>query len=338
MFIYTEPDNTKYPPSLSTISNPGLEQLTGADMCLSPLPFPFPKPVTQDTLQEHIEARALFVQIKVGYDFDPDRLKNSIARMQQAKIPKGQAVLLPVGKFYGDENDKLRIVGVKQYGALSYSAFLTTLDMWGARGGIVEPVWPDSIDDLPQWIERKTKMLETVSNEPVRVQYPNSQKFTNANFEDNDIWQEVIELDATDPRAMLCNMLPGIGTKTVQSIVDTAQDLLGMQAIPSLLQLLKVAFDQNEKGKPLNKIPGIGAKGWQNARDNIGLFAGYNLDVREVGERNVNKLLRDIWRDGLEEFERRLKAGIEAKEIQTAGDILALLNKVKKSSEAMIEF
>lgn len=265
MPIFTEPDVTAYPPDFQSISCPGLEAMTGADMVISKLPLP-----PTANLQLHIKNRSLFVQIKIGYDICSfDQLHSSIARMQSQQIPKGQAILLPIGEYWEDETGLLRIKGHKAFGTTPYSTLGTIYDMWEYRGGTVEALPPKDINGLQQWIDRKIASLDKVTNEGKRDIYPPSPTFAL-----EDIWQVVEEIQ--DWRRFFVSGLEGFGSKTAQLVYEYIA--ANYPENPSSAYLaLHFLTDEDDKGKAVHNIPGWGDKSRAKFRKILGIGAGWNL-------------------------------------------------------------
>jgi len=265
MPIFTEPDVTQYPSDFQSISCPGLEALTGADMVISTIPLP-----PTANLELHKANHSLFVQIKIGYDICSfDQLHSSIARMQSAQIPKGQAILLPIGEYWEDDTGLLRIKGQKAFGTTSYSTLGTIYDMWEYRGGTVESLPPRSINDLQQWIDRKVKSLEKVLSEGKKDIYPPPPTFTI-----EDIWQDVNEIN--DWRRFFVSGLEGFGSKTAQNVYDYISENYPENPSSAYL-VLYLLTDEDEKGKAIHKIPNWGKVSRKKFREILGVPDGWSL-------------------------------------------------------------
>lgn len=275
MPIFIAPDRTRYPNNLEAMVCPELEALTGADLAITRLPLS----ITKDTLKIHIEHRALFSQIKIGYDIlNFDGLKSSIARMQVCRIPMPQCVLLFIGRDWQDDNDLLRIENSKPYGDTTYKTFLKLKRKWIARGGVVD--WLNNEDQLPMWIEAQLEAIEDVETEGKREIYPHRPVPT---FEPDDIWQPVTEVPKDDIRYFLCAGMDGFGAKTGNNVVEYIQDNLS-HLEGSGFYFLKVLTDEDEKGKAVHNVKGWGDKSREKLRLMLSLPKGFNLDVREMGQ------------------------------------------------------
>ncbi len=300
MTIFIEPDITAYPDSFQATRCAGLEALTGADMVISQLPIP-----PTNNLSLHIATRSLFVQIKIGYDVVSfDQLHSSIARMQACKIPKNQAVLLPVGEYWQGDKGLLRIRGEKAFGNTSHSTLGTIYDMWAFRGGTVEPLPPKTIDGLQEWIERKQHSLEKIESEGKRDIYPPTPV-----FEIDDIWQQVEEI--RDWRKFLVCGLDGFGSKKANAIFEYAsENYPGLEN--NAYQILCLMTDEDEKGKPLHKILLWGNTSRKEFRSFLGIPDGWNLP--EVAYRLA---FYQGWQSFGKEFKRLVDKGGSPKEIHT---------------------
>jgi len=188
--------------------------------------------------------------------------------MQSCKIPKGQAILLPIGEYWQDENGLLRLKGQKAFGDMRYSTLGTIYDMWQMRGGTVEPLPPKDILDLMTWIERKQKSISKIEKEGKRDTYPQSPQ-----FEPDDIWQIVEEV--SDWRKFLVSGISGFGSKTANSIFNYAQKIIPESHL-NFFEILCILTDEKD-GKPLHKIPLWGNKSRQNFRGQLGIPDGWNL-------------------------------------------------------------
>ncbi len=333
MTIFYEPDITAYSKEFleTAIKCSGLEALTGADIIISNVPK---NPLTQTTvnpvenLQSHINCHSLFVQIKIGYDICSfDNLKSSIARMQKCRIPKGQAILLPIGEYWKDENSLLRVKHSKPYGNTQYSTLSTVYNMWSMRGGIVEPLPPNNIDDLLPWIKQKQKSLEKVNKEGKREIYPNRQIQT---FDSDDIWQTIEEVPKDDWRYFFCAGLDGFGIKLAQSVemyIQKDTDLMP----GSVYQVLMVLTDENEKGKPVHNIAGWGDGKRKKLRSLLGIPDGWNL-----GEVTYRLAFYQGWKSFGAELKRLVDKGKSVKDAHS--DLMKEVENSMTDLESQIPF
>ncbi len=267
MPTFIEPDVTQYPSGFEAVKCPGLEALTGADMCISRLPI-LPN---EKNLQMHIGTRALFVQIKVGYDIMPDdRLKSSIARMMICKIPKGQAILLPIGEYWQDKEGLLRVKGKVSFGTTLFTTLATIFDKWRFRGGEVhcDDTTPKYIDGLQEWIDQKEKSILKIEKEGTREIYPPSPEFV-----PEDIWQPVKEVD--DWRNLLVSGLKGFGSAKANAVWKYARE--NFEGSPyGFYQILCMMTDEMDD-KAVHKIPLWGSKSRKEFRELLGIQDSFNL-------------------------------------------------------------
>lgn len=282
--IYIAPDRTQYPDNLQATISSELEPLTGADMLISNFPLDF----SEQTLQAHIDSRGLFVQIKIGYDvLNFEGLHNFCARAQKSRIPKNQAILLRIGDYWRDDEGLLRVKGSKPYGNTTWQNYRRAMIGCEIRGITVFPECLASVDELTDWIADYQIMIDKVSNEGKRELYPT--KYT-PQFEADDIWQEMYEVDKNDPRYIMVAGLDKFGEKkaiaTFQYIIENFPHIRiehtdnGKNEYTTCLYYFwKVLTDEDEKGKAIHNIPGIGDKFRKWFRGVIGLTPGCNLSV-----------------------------------------------------------
>lgn len=260
MHIFTEPDRTIYPDNFQSTKCSGLEHLTGADMVISKLPIP---PTVN--LQAHIDNRALFVQIKIDDDNTSfEQIHRFVARVQAAKIPKNQAILLRIGKKWFD---KFQSKEELKYGKTTWQQYRRFMMSNSLKGITFFPEILSTIDDLPEWI---TDYSEVISNlESDKDIYPERGQFVL-----DDIWQNVEEIK--DWRRWLVSGLDGCGSKTAQSVMEYAEKTIPKHQF-SAYHVLCLMTDEDDKGKPFHKIPGWGDKSRRSFRELLGLTPGWNL-------------------------------------------------------------
>jgi hypothetical protein len=298
MPIFTEPDRTQYPSSLEHATNPGLETLTGADLAISR----FPLSVNESTLNQHIQCRTLFVQVKIGYDIlSFDGLKSSIARMQKCQIPMPQCILLFIGRDWQEDNtDLLRIENSKPFGKTTYKTFIKLKAKWRARGGIVD--WLNDIEQLPMWIEAQQEVLADIENEGKRELYPSRPV---PQFEPEDVWQPVTEVPKDDIRYFLCAGMDGFGAKTGNNVIQYIHENLA-HLEGSGFYFLKVLTDEDKKGKAIHEVKGWGDKSRERLRLMMSLPKGFNLDVKEVG---ITRQYEDGWYAAMKCLKEMIESG-----------------------------
>lgn len=341
--IHIAPDRTQYPENLQATISPELEPLTGADMLISNFPLPFSK----ETLQAHIDSKALFVQIKVGYDLlNFEGLHNFCARIQASRIPKNQAILLRIGDYWRDDNGLLRVTGSKPYGNTTWRDYRKALIALGLRGVTVFPDCLRSMDELLEWIEDYQSIIEKIYNEGKRELYPSK---PTPQFDEDDIWQEFTEVNKNDPRYVMVAGLDKFGEKkaisTFQYIVDTLphirveHDNGKSEYLVTLYQFWKVLTDEDEKGKAVHNIPGIGDSMRKSFRNIIGLGEGYNLSVKDINDPLSDTPFKDGWVTGLKVFEGLMNDLAKENGNKLNTTIIArAFDVTMKQSELVIEF
>lgn len=303
MTILIEPDRTTYPPALNAEIIPGIEQLTGADLIISDCPLPF----MEATLQDYIDSGSLFVQIKIGYDIlSFDALHNFCARIQRAQIPKQQAILLRIGEYWEDENGLFRIKGSRPYGQTTWQQYRRMLMSNMLRGITIYPECLSSVDELPQWIEDYQSVIEKIRSEGKRELYP---QYLPPQFEVDDIWQLVEEVDPNTWEHLLCAGLKGFGQKTVQNIREYFDNELLRP--PSGLTVLETLTDEDERGKAIHNIKSWGDTKRKILRDILFLPPGFNLRAKEIMSNGDN--FHHGWYGALRSLKEMIEEGHSVK-------------------------
>lgn len=309
--IFIDPDRTQYPDNFQATPNPGLEHLTGADMCISKLPLP----VSQSSLDTHIKNHSLFVQIKIDYDcLSFDAIHNFCARVQAAKIPQQQAILLRVGEHWQDENGLFRIKNQKPYGKTKFADYRCSVMATMARGVTVYPENLTSIEELPQWIEDYQATLEKIEKEGKREVYPPRVPPV---FEVDDIWQMIEEVPPNTWEYFICAGLHGMGQKTVQNIRDYFQDTLAR--VPDGWHVLKVLAEEDEKGNGVHKVANWGDGKRKNLRDLLMIPDGWNIDLLN----DFTTPYQSGWKAALWKFKALMDEGKNPKDAFNACMLLA---------------
>ena len=303
--IYIAPDRTSYTSLPEHIISSELEPLTGADVMISDFPI---EQFNESTLQAHIQARALFVQIKIGYDvLNFDGLHNFCSRVQKAQIPKNQAILLRIGNYWKDNNSLLRIKGSQPYGDTTWRDYRRAMIACELRGVTVFPECLQSMDELPEWIEDYQSIVNKVSNEGKRELYPVRPA---PQFQPDNIWQEMVEVSEDDWRYFLCAGLKGFGVTTANNVKDYLADNLPRMNGTGYYAL-KVLTDEDEKNKPVHNIKGWGDKSRDKLRVLLQLPPGYNLAVRHKDDFDYVK----GWEAFRDEFRTRVSDGENASKV-----------------------
>jgi ERCC4-type nuclease len=214
---------------------PGLEEITGADIIISPANLP--KPINRHLLKIHLNEGALLVQLKFGFDLIAsivdNRLKSSQAKMLATGASQSQIILLFIGLVFEPEKESSELMINSKYVRnivpaaknLRYKHYLEQRLKWSLRGGIFEQITLN--DSLATWIESAAKVA---FNEPVSKQ----------------VWEPQQKLYLVDDWRNVMVNLPGIGEQKAQDIYDWLVD-------KSFYEFLDALEDET-----LTNVPGIG--------------------------------------------------------------------------------
>lgn len=266
IFITSGELTTTLPLIPGAIPLPCLEELTGADLMVSPLTIPA---ATLTLIQRHIAAGALLVQGKwspgdLAASLADERTLASLARMWEVGASQMQRVLLYCGM--------VPIPGSPEYAALS---------KWADRGGRVEPPLP-SVSWVPAWCEMKLRHLAEYEAQPLRWVYGERAKFITR--PEDDPLQLLAEVPVADPRHILI-ALDGVGPVLAQRWWEWAN------AHPAECDgtALGIIAQMTCTGKGCEKVSGWGKGKAQGVREHLGLpdgvdFLGYWRAVQR--ERN----------------------------------------------------
>lgn len=267
IFLDSSEQYTTLPTIPNAITLDCLEQLTGADLMVSPLTLPA---ATLTLIQRHIAAGALLVQGKwsagdLAASLRDERTPAALARMWEVGASQAQRVLLYCGQ--------VPTPGSPEYAALS---------KWADRGGRVEPPLP-GVSYVPAWCEMKLKHLQEYQDAPVRWVYGERTKFS-ARPEDDPL-QILQTIERDDPRHILV-ALDGVGPVLAQRWWEWGN------AHPALTDgsALSLIAEMTCEGKGCEKVDGWGKGKAQAVRAHLGIpegvdFRGYWLAVqRETKE------------------------------------------------------
>lgn len=262
IFIDSSETRTTLPAIPGAVPIPCLEELTGADLMVSPLTIPA---ATLTLIQRHIAAGALLVQGKwsagdLAASLVDERMLASLARMWEVGASQVQRVLLYCGT--------VPTPGSPEYAALS---------KWADRGGRVEPPLP-SVSWVPAWCEMKLRHLAEYEAQPLRWVYGERAKF-NTRPEDDPL-QLLAEVPAGDPRHVLV-ALDGVGPTLAQrwwEWSNTHPAECDGTALGIIAQMSCV-------GRECSKVEGWGKGKAQQVRNHLGIpdgvdFRGYWLAVQ----------------------------------------------------------
>lgn len=271
-------------PELSSLGelvkfSPNLEEITGADIMISPKLFPF---TNLALIQQHLKAGAILIQVKRGLDFISslgERLNLSLAKMQSISAVQSQSCLLAVGIFEESEagfiirvviNGKEKIVRPDKFitGA-TYEGFVTARDSWSERGGIV---YTDLRDSSPKafinWLKKKHDRICKYADFPSVTIYPdNKTKF--------DSPLQKIKV-ADDSRQLLAS-IHGIGPKRVESLLEYFGTAGFALSGLSKLSTIKLA-------KKTGHLVGIGESHVLGTKRQLGLKENQTLEIVEGEE------------------------------------------------------
>lgn len=327
--------NSNYRPFLPLLESafvcqplPGLEALTGADLCLATTPI---SPV--DDLAFAISQRYIFVQLKFGNDiFSFDQTRSEQARVQKAKIPLQQAILLFIGRCYKDENEMAFIDGKLAFSPdkpRPYELFEELQFLCFKRGMLFAQIPDESY--LPIWINAQFKGDAKIQREGTREVYPARYQ---AIEETDNIWQRILEVDRMDWRWALVNGLDGFGPVLANNVNDYLHQL-GLY--PCLYEALRVLTELNEKGKQVHDIASWGKGKCESLRHILGLQSSFDLPKAnrpiEPYVQNLAAPFITNSRDGLGEWQRGVKAAVSAFEgamkagIGSGKELMAVVQK-----------
>jgi len=337
MHIFYSPDATKYPEEIHQMGarpSLGLEQLTGADLALTKLPIP----ITPDNLNGHIERWTLFVQVKIGYDIlSFDALHNFCARAQAARIPKSQAILLPIGDYHQDNKGMLRVNNQKAYGNTTWEDFERVLMSCEIRGVTVWPLTLKSPEELSRWITSYFSMVHKAETTPQKKVYPPRVEPV---FVIDDIWQLVEEVSPDTIDYFLCAGLKGFGQKTLQAVREYMQNELPHIAPDQPDQplagyyVIKVLTDMRQ-GKLVHNVPGWGPKRAANLRQILMIPDNLNLTVNgHVTDQPYKVGFQQGWKQGLITF----KDFVEKQKIRPQAAHKKAFEAGEKMAAELIEF
>lgn len=312
--IYIDPSELSSSSLLPPLPNfeplPGLEELTGCDFVVTS----FPLPLAENTLQAHIKSGAIFVQRKSGYDFigNFEQIWYEVARIQACKIPMSQVFILAIGQYKQDDNGSLRITGKRPLAnneKITYKTFNKIKAQLIFSGVTVFDLNDES--EIEGWIEAIIETRQDIKDRNSKKEMFIKNEYTL--FEEDgepDLLQEVIVIPSDDIRSVSSCGFPDLGPARVRAIFNYAQE----QGVDRWgIHFWKIMTDEDENGKAVHNVKGIGDKLRKQWRLIIGLPDGYNLSVQEI-EFNADKAYNRGWRQGLITFRDLLERGQSAKE------------------------
>lgn len=239
-----------------------LEELTGADILISPLDIPF----APGLLQEHIKAGAILVQRKQGMDLVAsigERLASSQARMLSLGVRPFQCCLLFVGSL-GFKQDgwtaSMNGLDVPLKGE-SYTILLGVFSKWILRGGVVETIArPAALD---KWVSMKEAQLKDLRANPVHEVYKSPPPLLEVS---PDPFQELRLVK--DWRVTLAS-LPSLGQKRIDALLATMKEA---EAEISLISALLWLLDPEK----VARVPGLP----HNTSSKVRAYFGLDEDIQ----------------------------------------------------------
>lgn len=249
-----------FPKDISGIEDHDLESMTGADFVISLWPT-----LPSMDLQSHIEEGSLFVQVKFGGDITSfDQIKRSIARMQDQKIPREQALLLAVVQDDEATDGSLGINGGIFAQDIKYKTWQKVKAKWRARGGSYDQI--PHRDCLASWILAQEEAMKDLKEE-------GSRRFIYS--EPSQVVDEIKRQNNNPVDNLRYVLRRGIcGPILVENIID----ILRANQLPvNLFHSLDILTSLNAKLKPEYKVPGWGKKSLWDLRRVLGLPQEFNL-------------------------------------------------------------
>jgi hypothetical protein len=234
-----------------------LEELTGADVLLTPAELPISG---QKLIEKHIESGAIMIQIKSGMDLIASlgpRLNDSIAGMSSINgVAPFQVVLLFVGVLDCTPAGFAIIDG--EVTNHLYIAVISALDSWTMRGGTV--MFIKNMSMVEEYLITKAKkMLEMLAEQTKEVYPPPLQ----------------LLVKVYDWRLTILTF-PMIGEVRAKKIRDY---LISNRLGDSLLQALVVMTNKSySQGDSLSESVRQSCRGW------LGLPDGWNINISSEEE------------------------------------------------------
>ncbi len=253
-------DNTRLPQSVIDAGQelPGLERLTGADFLISPLSEPSIKLISEPILMpqklaivKHINA-GLLVQRKSGRDLTGSitKLDSILHRMLEwTRRPW----LLVIADLNCDRDGQC-IVDDHESG-FSWNAVDGALCYWQLRGGMLTILKRDSL--VAGWVNGWLARLEKLQTEKYHQVNRVQQILLSPD------WKQTLET------------FPGIGPDTARSLAESQSTLANC-----------ISYLSDEQSIEYEKIPGIGLKRIQQARNWMGLKPNQILVPNYTNEPN----------------------------------------------------
>lgn len=250
-------------PNAQLVDN--LEELTGADLMVSPFDAPA---VSEPLIRAHLSKGAQLVQVKRGRDLASsvgERLNFSLAKMQAIGAKQSQCVLLFTGIMTCDTQGQAIIN--KQNTGKQFMHVQSAMEGWNDRGGVVTFLHRASL--IPEWCRMRSRRLKKYIGEPERISYPLAPTIQEEGF------LQIVS-PVKDARKTLVT-LPGIGQEKANLLwgeLGSFTDILIWLTYPAV---------------ETTSIPGIA----QGTKDKIREYIGIN-DVYVLGYEVLPALVESI--------------------------------------------
>lgn len=160
--------NTTMPEIPSAQVVPWLEEMTGADLMVSPLDAPA---VSEALIKTHLQQGAQLVQVKRGHDLVSslgDRLNMSLAKMHSIGAKQPQCVLLWTGIMTCTAQGQATLN--KQNTGMTYMAIQAGIEGWNDRGGVSTNLPRNSL--IPDWCNMRVKRLKKYKENAHVIAWP----------------------------------------------------------------------------------------------------------------------------------------------------------------------
>jgi len=210
--LYVDPSESRYgsrlPDSVLERATElaGLEERTGGDILISPLPFPA---ASDNLLLRHCQA-GLLVQRKSGQDLVNSITNGRLARSLLKMLGWTSRPWLVICARIDHHGDRATLDGRE---GLGYTAVLSALDWWQLRGGYLTILNGDG--DLPKWLGGWLDKLRAISEEPIKILTRNPQQAL-----------------AEDLQMSFLMALPGVGAERAKALLKAAgSPLAALQAL-----------------------------------------------------------------------------------------------------------
>lgn len=226
--IYADNSNYRLGSSIphceGEVQLPNLESLSGADYMLSPVDYEITK---RYHVQEHLEAGAVLIALKVGGDLLSsvgDRLKGHLVKMQTYVLKPCQSGLLSVGYnlevngqvYIGEQSaSTANVFGIEAKKIFkggytpNFKALYTSELRWVLSGGVIYPTVPRLVD-LPTALAAIEREVIETHKDPSRYHFETLTKVPDRANPDKQSLQVLV---AVPDGVNILAAMPGIGNK-----------------------------------------------------------------------------------------------------------------------------